>query len=217
MKLLSRLIVIAVLAVSLISCGGGSHSKQDSRLVGTWVADRITGDQDADNDQSTLVYRANGTGEVFTPEGPINILWETDNGQITTTLVDSGASWTTTYDLNETEDQGDFTTMVGEATITEDYHKVTQNYPEELVGSWGCTSIVANGQNGACADVAVLQLQADGNGSVLWCVTEGAFVWRNPETQLGGVVAYQIEGETLTITEDDDTGLTVTTYQRLLL
>jgi len=215
MELLSRwMLVLLLISPFLSACGGGSSAHNDSRLVGTWVSDRITGDQDPDTDQNTLTYMSDGTGQVFTPEGTIDILWEGSNGQITTTIEALGVTWTTIYELNASEDQGTFTTVVDGQTIVEDYHKVTQNYPEDLFGTWDCVSIVVNGTDGSCADISTLQLEAYGLGSVLWCVTDSAFVWRDPVTQVGGVVAYEVDGDTLILTEADDTGVTVTTYQR---
>jgi len=200
------------------ACGGGDDDEwQDEDLVGIWVADRITGDADLDRDQSTVVYNADGSGDIWSNEGPMDFLWETDDGTIITIIPEVPVEFESEYEFSDSKEQVRMTTFVEGREVTEIYHKVTDNHPAELVNNWRCTSVEINGVPGNCADVPNLNLQADGAGSVLWNVADDAFVWRDPLTQLGGVMTYTVNGNTLVMTEADDTGLTVTTYEGLVL
>lgn len=217
MKTSLKVLALGFLMLPLLTaCGGGSDDDND--LVGTWVADRITGDQDSDADQATITYGADGRGVVYTNDGALNITWEIRDDILITRFPDQGFETETVFDLDDEGETGIFTTVINGREVTEDYHKVTDNHPDELVASWGCVSRTMGGMALSCQEVPALVLNADGTGSVLWNTTEGSFVFRNPATQLGGVEAYSFTSDDhLTLTEEDDTGVTVTEYQRLLL
>ncbi|MDQ5987783.1 MAG: hypothetical protein CSYNP_03529 [Syntrophus sp. SKADARSKE-3] len=211
MKALFQNVIIALLSFLLISCSGnGSGSSPglslDSRMTGTWVADRVTADQDTENDQSTVILLSDGTGKIVTSKSASTVMWRAKDGQIITVNNDTGEIATMAYLFGNTTDQVVLTIVIDGKPITQNYHKVTENYPANLIGSWSCYSLVVNGTSKPAIAIPDLQLQSNGTGSVMWSVSsDGAFVWLNPTTQLGGISSYGFQNSYLVLTDNNDT------------
>ena len=209
--------VISISLLFLMACGGSSGGRDDT-LVGTWIADRILGDTDSDSDDSTLIYNDDGTVEITAENQILNGTWDTEDDTIITTLPEYELTFSSEYSVSN--DDNILTTQTVSAagsTITEIYFRLTDNFPSELIGTWVPVAKTVFGATVSITAEPNLVLAEDGTGSVRWSVTEDRLLTLNPTTLAGLAFEYTISTagtvKALVLTEDDDNGATVITYQ----
>lgn len=216
-KLFTVLCLLVIASFAFSACGS-SNASIEERLLGTWIADLISGDADSDADDSTVIYNSDNSVEVRTPEGILSGTWEADDETISTTIPEFEVTFMSSFSLMSSDNILQTMTDVGEgSSITEVYYRLTNNFPADLVGTWTPVSQTVFGVETDLNEVPALVLNSDGTGSSRWSVTEDRLLLLHPDTLIGQAFEYTLTEEedgsiTLVTTEDDDGGATVTTY-----
>lgn len=190
-------------------------------LVGTWVRYSFTVEDSPVISPAVNVFRTNGSGTA----------WYDDDG----TYVSQNYTWTLQGDTLqlELERDGDHTVMVefpsdnraifeheaDGGSWVEEMFRMTDLFDQDVVGDWMMSAQTQDGSEIEPDDVRVT-INADGTGSYTdpeetstfsWCAVEGYLVVLQQD-HVGFVMAYDVVGESLALTEIREEGTFVMTF-----